>query len=69
LLFTFTTKVMVAVVLAAIAAGAVHVRLARGTHDHPDELLSDTAVVFAGSVSVSTGAFAVAGPALVTVWV
>lgn len=69
LLFTVTTKVKVAVVFAAIAAGAVHLRLARGTHVHPDELLSATAVVFAGRVSVSTGALAGPGPLLVTVWV
>src|SRR5260370_11686871 len=62
---TVTTKVKLAVVLAAIAAVSVHVRVAR-THVHPAGPVSDTEAVFAGSVSVNTGAFAVAGPPLVT---
>jgi len=63
--FTFTTKVKFAVVLAAIAAVSVQVGPAR-THVHPAGPINDTAVVLAGRVSVNTGAAAVAGPPLVT---
>jgi hypothetical protein len=66
--FTFATKVKVAVVFAAIVVVSVQVRLAK-THVHPAGPVSDMAVVFAGSVSVNTGAFAVAGPLLVTLCV
>src|SRR5580704_1829315 len=62
--FTVTMKVKFAVVLPAIVVVSVQVRLAR-THVHPEGPVKETAVVFAGSVSVKTGAFAVAGPALV----
>src|SRR5260370_28778043 len=64
LAFTVTTKVKFAVVLAAIATVSVQVRVAR-TQVHPAGPVSDTAVVFAGSVSVSTGALPLGGPALV----
>src|SRR3979490_3063833 len=63
--FTFTTKVKLAEVLAPIVVVSVQVRVAR-THVHPAGPVRDTDVVLAGSVSVSTGAFAVAGPPLVT---
>src|ERR1017187_7634488 len=66
-LFTFSTKVKLAVVFAAIVVVSVQVRLAR-THVHPAGPVSDTAAVVApGIVSVNTGAFAVAGPPLATV--
>ena len=65
---TVTTKVKFAVVLAAMVVVSVQVRVAR-THVHPAGPVSDTAVVFAGSVSVNTGAFAVAGPPLITLCV
>lgn len=65
---TVTTKVKFAVVFAAIVVVSVHVREAR-TQVHPAGPLNETAVVFAGSVSVSTGAFAVAGPEFVTLCV
>src|SRR3954470_15112117 len=65
---TLTTKVKFAVVFAAIATVSVHLRVA-STHVHPAGPVSDTAVVPAGSVSLKTGAFAVAWPALVTVCV
>jgi hypothetical protein len=57
-----------AVVLAAIVVVSVHLRVNR-TQVHPPGPLRDTAVEFAGSVSVKTGAAAVAGPALVTLCV
>src|ERR1035437_1658362 len=66
--FTVTTKENVAVVLAAMFAESVQVRVAR-THVHPAGPVSDTAVVLSGSVSVNMGAFAVAGPALLTLCV
>jgi hypothetical protein len=65
---TLTTKVKFAVVLAAIAAAAVQVRVA-STQVHPAGPVNETALVPAGSVSVKTGAFAVAWPALNTVCV
>jgi hypothetical protein len=65
---TVTTKVKFAVVLPAIVVVSVQVRLAT-THVQPAGPAKETAVVFAGSVSVNTGAFAVAGPALVTLCV
>src|SRR5947209_16743363 len=58
--FTFTIKVKGTVALAAMAVESVQVRL---THVHPDGGVIDISVVFAGSVSVNTGALAVAGPA------
>src|SRR5208282_387463 len=61
---TVTTKVKFAVVLATIVVVSVQVRPA---HVHPEGPVKDTSVVLAGSVSVNTGAFAVAGPALLTV--
>ena len=64
---TVTTKVKFAVLFAAMVVESVQVRLAR-THVQPDGPLNDTAVVFAGSVSVNCGAFAAAGPAFVTLW-
>jgi hypothetical protein len=65
--FTFTTKVKFAVVAAAIVVASVQVSVPR-THVHPGAL-KDTVVVPAGSVSVNTGAAAVAGPLLVTLCV
>ena len=65
---TFTTNVKFAVVAAAIVVVSVHVRVA-STHVQPAGPVRDTAVVFAGCVSVNTGAAAVAGPPLVTLWV
>jgi hypothetical protein len=66
--FTFTTKVKFAVVVAAIVVVSVQVKVA-STHVHPTGPVNDTAVVFAGRVSVNTGAAAVAGPPLVTLCV
>ncbi len=66
--FTVTTKVKFAVVFAAIVVVSVQVRVAR-TQVHPAGPVNDTEVVFAGRVSENTGAFAVAGPPLVTVCV
>src|SRR5579871_4261068 len=66
--FTFTTNVKFAVVVEAILVVSVQVRLAR-TQVHPAGPVSETPVVFAGNVSVMTGAFAVAGPAFFTVCV
>ena len=63
--FTLTTKVIVAVLLAAMAAGAVQVYGATIVHVQPDPL-NETNVVFGGSVSLRTGAFAGPGPGLVT---
>src|SRR5437763_14389343 len=68
LLFTFTTKVKFAVVAAAMVVVSVQVSVPR-TQVHPAGPLNDTADVFAGSVSVNTGAFAVAGPLFVTLGV
>ena len=68
LLFTFTTKVKLAVVAEAIVVVSVHVSVPR-THVHPAGPTSETADVFAGKVSVKTGAFAIAGPLLVTLCV
>src|ERR1700690_4117676 len=59
--FTVTTKVKFAVVAEAIVVVSVQVKVAR-TQVQPADPVSDTPVVFAGSVSVNTGAFAVAGP-------
>src|SRR5580704_14496957 len=59
--FTVTTKVKFAVVPDVIVVVSVQVSVA-STHVHPAVPVSDTALVFAGSVSVKTGAFAVAGP-------
>jgi hypothetical protein len=64
--FTFTISVKLAVVLAAIAVESVQTSAA---HVQPAGGVIDTSVVFAGSVSVNTGAFAVAGPALITLCV
>ena len=64
--FTVITNVKFAVVFAAMVVESVQVR---PTHVHPAGPVKETAVVFAGSVSVNCGAFAVAGPALVTLWV
>lgn len=61
---TFTTNVKLAEP-AAMVVVSVHFSVAR-THVHPAGPVSETAVVFAGKVSVTTGAAAVAGPALVT---
>jgi len=55
-------------VFAAMVVVSVQVREAN-TQFQPPGPLSETAVVFAGRVSVSTGAFAVAGPAFATVCV
>lgn len=66
LAFTVTTNVKFAVVFAAIADPSVQVR---PTHVHPAGGVSETNVVLAGNVSVNTGAFAAAGPALVTLCV
>src|SRR6266567_446028 len=66
--FTFTTKVKFAVVLAAIVVVSVQVSVPN-TQFHPAGPVRDTAVVLAGRVSLNTGAFAVAGPPLVTLWV
>ena len=66
-LFTAKTRVKVVVAFAAIVVVSVQVSVARTqVHPAPD---SDTAVVFAGKVSVNTGAAAVAGPLFVTVCV
>ena len=65
---TVTTNVKFAVVLAAIVVVSVQVRVA-STQVHPAGPINDTPVVPAGSVSVNTGAFAVAGPPLVTLCV
>ena len=65
--FTVITNVKFAVVFAAMVVESVQVR--RRTHVHPAGPVKETAVVFAGSVSVNCGAFAVAGPAFVTLWV
>ena len=65
--FTFTTNVKFAVPV-AMAAVSVQVRVAR-TQFHPAGPVKETDVVLAGSVSVKTGAAAVAGPAFVTVCV
>ena len=62
--FTVTVKVMVAGELAA-SAGSEHVSVA-SVHVHPAGPVSDTAVVFAGSVSVRTTLVAPLGPALLT---
>src|SRR5271169_6393347 len=68
--FTFTTKVKFAVVMAAIVVVSVQVGgTGARTHVHPAGPVRDTTVVFAGIGSVNTGAFAVAGPALVTLCV
>src|SRR2546423_12157021 len=64
--FTFTTKVKFAVVLAAMVVVSVQVR---DTHVQPAGPVRETDVVFAGSVSVNIGAFAGAGPPLVTLCV
>lgn len=66
-LLTVTTNVKLAVP-AVIAAVSVQVRVP-STQVHPDGPVRETAVVFAGSVSVNTGALADAGPALVTLCV
>lgn len=67
--FTVTTKVkFAAVVLAAIAAVAVQLRLAT-VHVHPAGPVSVVAVVPAGTVSLSVGALAEPGPLLVTLCV
>jgi len=66
--FTFTVNVKFAVVPDAIVVLSVQVSVA-STHVHPAGLGNDTAVVPAGSVSVNTGAAAVAGPPLVTLCV
>jgi hypothetical protein len=65
---TVTTKLKFAVVVAAMVAVSVHFRVA-STQVQPAGPVKDTAVVFAGSVSVRTGAFAVAGPEFVTLCV
>src|SRR3954468_20190923 len=65
---TLTTKVKFAVAVAFITTVSVHFRVA-STQVQPTGPVSDTAVVPAGSVSVSTGTFALAVPALVTVCV
>jgi hypothetical protein len=67
LVLTFTTKVKLAEP-AAIAVVSVHFKVAR-TQLHPAGPVKETAVVFTGNVSLSSGAFAVAGPAFVTVCV
>jgi len=61
---TVTTKVRVAVVFAPMFVVSVHLRVIREQFQPAPE--SETAVVPAGRVSESTGAFAVACPALVT---
>ncbi len=66
--FTFTTKVKFAVVADAIVVVSVQVSVP-STHVHPAGPVNETAVVFAGRVSVNTGALAVAGPLLVTLCV
>src|SRR5579863_4435883 len=68
LVFTFTTKVKFAVVVDAMVVVSVQVRVPR-TQVHPAGPVKETPMVFAGSVSVNTGAFAVAGPLLVTLCV
>jgi hypothetical protein len=64
LVLTFTTKVKLAVPIAIVVV-SVHFRVPR-TQVHPAGPVSETAVVLAGRVSVSTGAAAVTGPPLVT---
>ena len=65
---TVTTKVKFAVEFAAIVVVSVHLRVTNEQFQ-PAGPESDTAVVPAGSVSVRTGAAAVACPALLTDWV
>ena|ERR1700678_3924161 len=67
LAFTVTTKVKLAVALAASVA-MVHLSVAT-VQVQPAGPVSDTAVVFAGSVSVNVTVLAEAGPALATVCV
>jgi hypothetical protein len=65
--FTFTMKEKVAGVLIAMLA-MLHVYGATAVHDHPPPgPLSETNVVFVGSVSVSVTVVAAAGPAFTTV--
>jgi len=66
--FTFTTKVKFALVLAARVA-MLQVKGDMEVHTHPAGPLSDTNAVLAGSASVSTTELAGAGPPLVTVCV
>jgi hypothetical protein len=63
---TVTMKVKFAVVSAGMVVVSVQVK---PVQVHPAGPASDTSVVPAGSVSVNTGAFAVAGPLLVTLCV
>jgi hypothetical protein len=58
-----------AVVFAAIGAVSVQLGLGIRTHVHPAGPTNETAVVFAGRVSLKIGAFAVAGPPLLTLCV
>jgi len=67
--FTFTTKVKFAVVFATIAEPSVHLKGAVVVQVQPAGPVRETKVVFAGSVSVMTGAAALAGPEFVTVCV
>lgn len=65
--FTATTKVMVALALAA-RLGLVQVSVPR-LHVQPVGPASDCAVVFAGVASVNVTVVAALGPALATLWV
>jgi hypothetical protein len=65
--FTATTKLKLAVALAAKLV-VVQVRAAT-VQVQPDGPVNDTAVVFAGNVSVKVTVLAAAGPALVAVCV
>jgi hypothetical protein len=64
--FTFRTRVKVAKVPEFMFAESVHVRVARVQVQVPPGPVSETAVVPAGSVSVSLGVAAVARPLLVS---
>ena len=66
LVFTLTTKLNVAVVFAAILPVSVHVYGEVEVHVQPAGPVSETNVVFAGRVSVTTGVLDAAGPPLVT---
>jgi hypothetical protein len=64
LVLTLTTKEKLAEPVAIVVV-SVHFKVAR-TQVHPAGPVSETAVVLAGRVSVSTGAAAATGPPLVT---
>src|SRR5580698_6701989 len=66
--FTVTTSVKLAVAADVMVVPSVHLSVA-STQVQPAGPVNETAVVLAGSVSVNTGAFAVAGPLFVTLCV